>query len=49
MDIIKTTQDLMRFKSETGNIGEINKIIAYIENIFAKILYLWIHKNIPID
>lgn len=36
MDIIKTTQDLMRFKSETGNIGEINKIIAYIENIFAK-------------
>lgn len=36
MDIIKTTQDLMRFKSETGNIKEINKIIAYIENLFAK-------------
>ena len=35
MDIIKTTQDLMRFKSETGNIEEINKVMAYIENIFA--------------
>lgn len=35
MDIIKTTQDLMRFKSETGNIEEINKVMAYIENLFA--------------
>ena len=35
MDIIKVAQDLIRFRSETGNNEEINKIFSYIKVIFA--------------
>ena len=35
MDLIKTAQDLIRFRSVSGNISEINKVVAYIENLFA--------------
>ena len=35
MDIIKVAQDLMRFRSETGNVSEINKVFSYIKSLFA--------------
>ena len=35
MDIIQTTQDLMRFRTETGNISEIKKCLEYCQNLFA--------------
>jgi len=35
MDLIKTAQDLIRFRSVSGNIAEINKLISYIENLFT--------------
>ncbi|MBR6663336.1 MAG: M20/M25/M40 family metallo-hydrolase [Alphaproteobacteria bacterium] len=35
MDIIKVAQDLIKFQSETGNISEINKVMDYINNLFA--------------
>ena len=34
MDIIQTTQDLMRFRTETGNISEIKKCLEYCKNLF---------------
>ena len=34
MDIIQTTQDLMRFRTETGNSGEIKKCLEYCKNLF---------------
>ena len=33
MDILEVTQDLMRFRSETGNQEETNNLMHYIENI----------------
>lgn len=35
MDLIKTAQDLIRFRSVSGNITEINKVVSYIETLFA--------------
>lgn len=35
MDLLQVTQDLMRFRTESGNIAEINRCIAYIENMFS--------------
>lgn len=35
MNLLKTTQDLMRFRTESGNISEINKCVEYIEKIFS--------------
>ena len=35
MDLIKIAQDLIKFRSISGNIEEINKAIAYIENLFV--------------
>ena len=34
MDIIQTAQDLMRFRTETGNAGEIKKCLEYCKNLF---------------
>lgn len=35
MDIIEVAKDLIRFRSETGNAQEIDKVMAYIEKLFA--------------
>lgn len=35
MDILNTTQDLMRFRTETGNLSEIKKCLKYCRNLFA--------------
>ncbi|MBE6452258.1 MAG: M20 family metallopeptidase [Alphaproteobacteria bacterium] len=35
MDIIQTAQDLIRFRSETGNSIEINKVMNYIKDLFS--------------
>ena len=35
MDLIKTAQDLIRLRSVSGNITEINKVIDYIKNLFV--------------
>ena len=35
MNIIEITQDLMRFRSETGNIPQINQLLGYIKNIMT--------------
>lgn len=35
MNLLQTTQDLMKFRTESGNIAEINKCIGYIEKIFS--------------
>ena len=34
MDLIKTIEDLIRFKTETGNKEEIDKCLEYIKNVF---------------
>ncbi len=34
MDLIKVTEDLIKFRTETGNAAEIDKALAYIENLF---------------
>lgn len=34
MEIIKTTEDLMRFRTETGNLSEIKKCLEYCRNLF---------------
>jgi succinyl-diaminopimelate desuccinylase len=34
MDIIKTAQDLIRFKTETGNTEEIAKCLGYVKTLF---------------
>jgi len=36
MDLIKTVQDLIRFKTITGNAAEIDKCLAYIKKSFDK-------------
>lgn len=35
MDIIQVAQDLIRFRTETGNRPEIMKCLAYVKNLFA--------------
>ena len=35
MDVIKTAQDLIRFRTETGNIAEIKKCFKYVTDMFA--------------
>ena len=35
MDIIQVAQDLIRFRSETGNAKEINQVMDYIKILFA--------------
>ncbi len=35
MNVIEVAQDLIRFRSETGNATEIDKVMAYIQNLFA--------------
>lgn len=35
MDVIKTAQDLIRFRTETGNIAEIKKCFKYVSDMFA--------------
>ena len=34
MDVIRTAQDLIRFRTETGNLEEIRKCFAYIADLF---------------
>ena len=34
MDVIRTAQDLIRFRTETGNLEEIRKCFAYVANLF---------------
>ena len=34
MDVIRTAQDLIRFRTETGNIEEIHKCFAHITDLF---------------
>ena len=34
MDLIKTIEDLIKFRTETGNTSEINKACEYIKNKF---------------
>lgn len=34
MDLINVAQDLIRFRTETGNISEINKCFDYVQNLF---------------
>lgn len=52
MDIIKTIQDIIRFRTETGNIEEINKCMTYIKNIFkdtnANVEIFDYEKNAPV-
>ncbi|MDD4556120.1 MAG: M20/M25/M40 family metallo-hydrolase [Alphaproteobacteria bacterium] len=35
MDLMTTVQDLIKFKSETGNVTEIKKCMSYIQNKFS--------------
>ena len=35
MDLLKVTEDLIRFRTETGNAAEIDKALEYIKNLFA--------------
>ena len=35
MDIIQVAQDLIRFRSETGNAKEINQVMDYIKILFT--------------
>ena len=35
MDLIKTIEDLVRFRTETGNAAEIDKCLDYIRESFA--------------
>ena len=35
MDLIKTAQDLIKIRSISGNVTEINKVVSYIETLFA--------------
>lgn len=35
MDVIQVAQDLIRFRSETGNAAEINQVMDYIKILFA--------------
>lgn len=35
MNVIDVAKDLIRFRSETGNAAEIDKVMAYIEKLFA--------------
>ena len=34
MDILKVAQDLIKFRTETGCIAEINKLMTYVQNLF---------------
>ena len=34
MDLIKTAQDLIRFRTETGNAEEIHRCLDYVQNLF---------------
>ena len=34
MDLLKVTQDLIRFRTETGNLPEIDKALNYIKDLF---------------
>lgn len=35
MDVIRTAQDLIRFRTETGNLEEIRKCFAYIADLLT--------------
>ena len=52
MKIIEIAQDLMRFRTETGNITEINQAFAYIKNLMilvgAKVEIFTKIKNAPV-
>ena len=45
MELKKITEDLIRFKTETGNNEEINKCLDYVRDLFDNNVYKSLYRN----
>ena len=45
MELKKITEDLIRFRTETGNNEEINNCLDYVRNLFGNTVYKSLYRN----